>query len=372
MCLWLARAQNSRGHEAAVFAFRPGDAQATMQREGILVTLPDLSGVNLDDRFAIRRAAAAKLAEIAESFQPDVIHSHVPATNLVCSCALKRPWVATAHGSWKQFAYSPETVERPLLKPYLMLRHAAGDSWTLRRAAGVAVPAMRTKELLERVGVSANKIRVIHNGLPPLAGIMERRAAREKMGIAENALAIGALGYFAPVKGFDLLLRAFALLAARHRALELLIAGGDVLGHSATRGVLQQMIEQLGITDRVRLLGPLDPAEGFFASLDLFCVSSRSEGLPLALIQAMQHGLPSVVSSEGGCGEAARDGIESLVFPVGRSDRLAEALERLIGDPPLREAMGRAAAARASTYLTLPRCADEYEQFYREAVGPGK
>jgi len=369
MCLWLARAQNSRGHEAAVFAFRPGNAQAALEREGISVMLPDLSGVNLDDRLAVRRAAAAKLAEIEESFRPDVIHSHVPATNLVCSRVLKRPWVATVHGSWKQFAYSPETALRPLLKPYLMLRHAAGDGWTLRRAAGVAVPATRTKQLLVRVGVSAKKIRVIHNGLPPLAGIMDRSSAREKMGIAEDAMVIGALGYFAPVKGFDLLLRAFARLSARDRPLELLIAGGDVLGHSATRGALQQIIEQLGITDRVRLLGPLDPAAGFLASLDVFAVSSRSEGLPLALIQAMQHGLPSVVSSEGGSGEAARDGIESLVFPVGRSDRLAEALDRLIGDPPLREAMGRAAAARASTYLTLPRCAEEYEQFYREAIG---
>ncbi|MDD5088175.1 MAG: glycosyltransferase [bacterium] len=369
MCLWLAREQSSRGHEAAVLTFRPGDAQTEIERAGLHVFLPDLAGVNMEDRYAVRRAAAEALTKTTASFRPDVIHSHVPVTHLVCSRTLNRRWVATVHGSWKQFAYSPDTVRQPLLKPYLMLRHAVGDAWTLRNAARVAVPAQRTKALLERVGVSARKIRVIHNGLPPAAEIMERAAARAKMGIAPDAIALGGLGYFAPVKGFDLLVRAFATLTERHPTLQLLIAGGDVLGHCATRGMLEQLIARLGVAERVRLLGPLDPAAGFLASLDLFVVSSRSEGLPLALIQAMQHGLPSVVSSEGGSGEAARDGIESLVFPSGRIDRLAAALERLIVDKQLREAMGSAAAARASTYLTLQRCAEDYEQFYSEALG---
>lgn len=367
MCLMLASEQQARGHSVSVFIFRPGDTCDAIKKEGINVILPNDSNLDLENRFSLRRVAAEGLRKAVNEAKPDLIHSHVPVTNLICSKVLDRsrpPWVATVHGSWKQFGYSPQTVGRPCLKTYFLLRHAIGDFLTLRTAAGIAVPAQRTKELLVRIGVSGRKIAIIHNGLPPAAEIMTPAIARERLKLPLDSLVIGGLGYFAPVKGFDLLIRAFAGLERRNLKLLLLIAGGDVLGHSATRKSLERLTQRLNVADRVHFIGPLDPNEGFLSSLDIFVVSSRSEGMPLALIQAMQHGLPAVVSSEGGNSEAARNGLESLVFRSGSVGSLAAALERLILDEPMRVAFGRAASARASTYLTHRRCADDYERLY--------
>jgi glycosyltransferase involved in cell wall biosynthesis len=178
------------------------------------------------------------------------------------------------------------------------------------------------------------------------------------------------MGYHAPVKGFDLLARAFSRVAPRYSAARLLIAGGDVLGNDRPRRGLERLITRLGIGSQVQLLDAQDPRAGFMSALDLFVVASRSEGMPLVLLEAMWHGQPSLVTSAGGCIEAARPGRESLVFGSGDVADLAANLEILLRDSALRESLGKAAWARASASLTLSRCAHEYERLYSEVLSP--
>jgi glycosyltransferase involved in cell wall biosynthesis len=219
-----------------------------------------------------------------------------------------------------------------------------------------------------QVGIPGRRVCTILNGLSAPAALIPPETARREWNVPEGAVLIGAMGYLAPVKGFDLLIRATARLLPRHPELHLWIAGGGVMGETAMQQSLEDLIAKTCPADRVRLLGAVDPGAGFLSALDLFVISSRTEGLPLSLIQAMQHGKASVVSSAGGSAEAARPGRESLVFKSGDVADLAAQLETLITDPARRAALGHAARERAGTYLTLSRCADDYEQVYLDIL----
>ena len=298
---------------------------------------------------------------------PDVIHSHVPISNLVChrlSGTSKIPWVATVHSSWRIFGYAPQTVHRPYLRPYFLIRHALGDRITLRSAARVAAISEYVKRELVQIGVPERKINTIHDGLPVNMRPLAREAARVALKLPANAIVIGSLGFFAPVKGFDLLIQAFAELAPEYPDLLLLIAGGDVLGDDAYRHLLSELIQKHKLEARVKLLGSVEPKAGFLSALDVFVVASRSEGFSLSLVEAMQHALPSVVTSAGGSGEAARHEQEALVFKSGDIADLSSRLKQLVIDQSMREKLGHAARQRAETYLSLERCVNEYEQFY--------
>ncbi|HEY3293817.1 MAG TPA: glycosyltransferase family 4 protein [bacterium] len=369
VCLSLAAEQQRRGHDVRLLVLMPGKVQQTAARMGLPVISPELPDGAVIGKHQFRARAAESLRRAAKEFTPNLVHSHVPLGNLLCSRVLppiKLPWVTTAHGSYKQFAYAPVTVAKPYLKPYLLLRHAFGDWVTLRSAARVVTVSEYARQELLSIGLPAAKIRTVLNGLPRPANIMDRSAARATLGVAADAMLVGALGYFAPVKGFDILVRAFAVLQDNYPALQLWIAGGDVLGDTSVRRSLQALITALCPGGRVRLLDTLDPKAGFLSALDLFVISSRTEGLPLSLVEAMQHGKASVVSSAGGSAEAARPGLEGLVFESEDPQSLAAQIDVLLRDPALRESLGRAAQARAFEYLTLKRCAADYDAVYTE------
>lgn len=371
MCHALASECQRRGHDVALFISQHGKVKDEFEKIGIKVFTPDVSISPEQDRFASRRVAKQALSDTINQWKPSIIHSHVPVTNLICNKLLKNsiiPWIATIHGSWKQFGYAPETVNKPYLKPYLIIRHAIGSRITTHSAACIIAPASDVKRSLEQVGIETKRIRVIINGIDGSPVSVSKSDARLKFGMRPDTVTIGSVGYLAPVKGFDLLIRALIRLKQRGFDADLFIVGGDVLGDRSVRSSLEQLIDVSQKRASIRLLGPVDSISEFLSGLDLYVVASRSEGLPLALIEAMQHGLPSLVSSAGGSREAARDGVESLVFQSGNVKDLADKLETLLNNPSMREAMGRAAAARASTYLTLSRCTDEYEKVYHEVV----
>jgi glycosyltransferase involved in cell wall biosynthesis len=368
MALSLAAAHRARGLDTALLTFAEGDVSRLARELGLPVILSELNPA-----LPMRAAVAIAIRDTVRKDKPALVHSHVPLTHLICNRELPPlgvPWIATVHGSWKQFAYAPQTVQQPWRKPYLLLRHAAGDYWSLRQAARVVAISDYVRRQLAAVGVRGPRVVTVHNGLAVAAAPLLPAEGRARLGIDPQAFVIGSLGYFAPVKGFDVLIRAFGLLAPRYPELSLLIAGGDVMGESAVRQSLERLMTELKITARARLIGPLDPRAGFLSALDIFVVSSRTEGFSLALADAMQHGKPSVVTSEGGCTEVAQPNIEGLVFHSGSPASLAQELEKLITDPALRTRYGQAARERATTYLTLDRCAAEYTQVYR-SITPG-
>jgi glycosyltransferase involved in cell wall biosynthesis len=371
LCLELCRQLAARGHSVSVFSFGRGEVERRARELKLRFHAIELPASS-EARGRRWQRMALLLQEHVRAEQPDLIHSHLPITNLLCAKSartLHRPWLCTIHGSWRQFAYAPATIGRPWRRPLLLARHAVGDWWTTRTAARIVAISNYVADELHAVGIARPRIEVVYNGLdfPPLPPL-NRAEARAALGIADEELLISAIGFLAPVKGFDLLINACAQIAKVVPAARTIIVGRGVLGDQQTQRALVQQVEQTGLKQRVTFEEQSAQMPLVLAAADLFVVPSRSEGFSLVLLQAMQNGLPSVVTSAGGCAEVARPGHESLMYRSPNVNELANKLIRLLQDPQLRAQLGAAARARAAQFTTTT-CAESYERVYRQVMG---
>ncbi|MFB7948445.1 glycosyltransferase [Kitasatospora phosalacinea] len=183
---------------------------------------------------------------------------------------------------------------------------------------------------------------VVHHG-PDLdgapSGPAARRAARAELGLPEDALVVGSVGNLTAKKDQASLLAAFALLRGRVPGARLVLVGSGPL-EAELRARAGEGVLFAGMRADVPALLP---------GWDVFCLSSRQEGLPVALMEAMTSGLPSVVTRVGGIPEVLDDGVEGRLVAPGDPVALAAALGELT-DPLLRERMGAAARARSESF----------------------
>jgi GalNAc-alpha-(1->4)-GalNAc-alpha-(1->3)-diNAcBac-PP-undecaprenol alpha-1,4-N-acetyl-D-galactosaminyltransferase len=170
---------------------------------------------------------------------------------------------------------------------------------------------------------------------------------------------IAAMGRLIHVKGFDRLLEAFAGVAQKHPDWQLVIMGQGTL-----RSELQQLIDRLGLKKRVQLAGFVSQPFDVLRDSDFFVVSSRSEGFPYALLEAMACGLPAVaMECTSGLREIIRDGVDGLLVPDGDIAALAGALDALMIDADER----RRLAAHAPEVLDrfgLEAIVDQWESLF--------
>jgi glycosyltransferase involved in cell wall biosynthesis len=143
-----------------------------------------------------------------------------------------------------------------------------------------------------------------------------------------------------------------------------------IVGTGPLEEELRASAESLGITALVTFTGMRTDVDELLPAFDVFVLSSRFEGLPIALLEAMGAGLPSVVTAVGGIPEVVDDGIEGILVPAGDLGAFTSALEKLLGDPELRRAMGRAAEVRASR-LDLANAVHLTEQIYDRVLRRG-
>ncbi|GAA0944667.1 glycosyltransferase family 4 protein [Nonomuraea longicatena] len=155
-----------------------------------------------------------------------------------------------------------------------------------------------------------------------------------------------AAGRLVRQKGFDLLIPAFGAATERHREWEL-----RIFGTGPRRERLAALVEEHGLRGRVRLMGRTSSLGAEMAGASVFALSSRFEGLPMVMIEAMSHALPvAAFDCPTGPAEVLTDGSDGLLVPPEDVSGLAAALERLMGDVSLRSRMGTAAAETARSY----------------------
>jgi len=211
-----------------------------------------------------------------------------------------------------------------------------------RSLAARVMPVSQTVlDQYERLRLGGRSMRVHYLGVPLGRPEASRQEVRAELGLRHDLLVIACIAFHNRVKGLDILLQALCLLAPRFSGLRLLQIGswGSAEDRSESER-LKRLTVELGIADRVIWLGHRSDVNLLLQAADVYCQPSRSEGLPLAILEAMNASLPVVASRVGGIHEAVKDGQTGLLTEPESPARLADALQILIQDADLRARMG--------------------------------
>lgn len=221
----------------------------------------------------------------------------------------------------------------------------------------VAVSKDLAQYMAREVGIAAGKISVIINGID------EGRFPSGKGDCTERPVRIGIIARLAPVKNIEMLLRAMA--EVRTGKCEALLA---VVGDGPERGRLEALATELGLGETVEFHGFRRDIPSVLRDIDIFALSSRSEGTSITLLEAMAAGKPVVVTNVGGNTDIVRDRVNGFVVPSGDATAMAKALLALVENPRLRLEMGAANVARVSERYSIRAMTRRYEDLYREAT----
>jgi sugar transferase (PEP-CTERM/EpsH1 system associated) len=227
----------------------------------------------------------------------------------------------------------------------------------------LSVSTRLAERMAHEVGFPPDRIHTIHNGveLSRFQTGIGRSNARRALGLPVDTPIVGAVGRLVPVKDHTCLVDAVARVG-RDGLQPVLVIAGD----GPRRRAIEEHASSLGIGDRVRLLGHRKDIDVVFAALDVFVLSSVSEGLNNTILEAMAAGLPVVATRVGGADEMVLEGSTGFLVPPGSPDMIAEALRRLLVDPVAAAAMGEAGRARAERDFDLGRTILKYERLYTD------
>ena len=187
-----------------------------------------------------------------------------------------------------------------------------------------------------------------------------RRRARAELRIAADAPVLATVGRLTAIKNYSLLLDAAQRVAARFPNLVVLLAGDGEL-----RADLEAQAARLGISANLRFLGWRRDLPTIYAATDVFALTSRNEGTPVALIEAMAAGVPGVSTDVGGVGDVIASEAMGVRVAVDNVAGFAAAIERLLGDPAARLAMGAAARAHVLSRYDITRLINDIEMLYQ-------
>ncbi len=228
-------------------------------------------------------------------------------------------------------------------------------------------PAIR-EELLHtyRIG-SPKKYRVVPLGfdLAPFAAVDDaaRSEARRALDLPAGAKVISTVGRLTAIKQHRLFLDTAARVMAAHPETIAVIAGGGELEDD-----LRTYAASLGIADRVRMLGWRRDLPVIYAATDVFLLTSRNEGTPVALIEAMASGTPGVSTAVGGVIDVIGGNDTGRTAPFGDADALARAVNELLASPAERIDIGRRARARVLAHYDINRLVGDIATLYRELL----
>ncbi len=319
----------------------------TLRRRGVPVTMlrytPSGFSATLHDLVKLIRARGVAVLHTHEFFMNTL--------GLMASWLTGVPLVATVHGR----NYYSDRARRRIA--YRLVGRFAGRLVTVSEA--------NKRFLTECVGIPPRRVQVIPNGVPlddrPSPATLS--ALRESLGLNQLSPVIGTVGSLYPVKGHRYLIDAAPSVLRRFPQAVFLI-----VGQGGLREELEAHAARLGIAAHLRFLGHREDVHELLSIYDIFVLPSLSEGMPLALLEAMAAGLPAVASQVGGVTEVLVDRKTGLLVPPGDSRALADAIITLLGDPPLVKQLGEAARQEAATRFSLAGMARAYEGIYTELI----
>lgn len=280
------------------------------------------------------------------SFNADVVHCHGYRPDLLAGWAalgLGIPRTSTVHGF-------TGGGRKNRLYEWLQLR-------ALARFDGVIAVSRPIRDRLIGAGVPEERIRVIPNALEPTP-LLEGSAARAALGIAGTGPVLGWVGRISAEKGLDVLIDA----VPRLRDLPWVVA---VLGDGPLRAAAEARAAACGIAGRVHWQGGVPNAARYFRAFDVFVLSSRTEGTPIVLLEAMAAGVPIVAARVGGVPDVL-DTESAVLVPPDDPAALATAIRQVLTDPGLAQRLATRAAYRVARDFAVPGWIEQHAAFYQD------
>lgn len=258
--------------------------------------------------------------------------------------------------------------------PVVRTRHVStriGNNWPTRWLYQKATRyVVTTGEALKRQLVNENRFDPARITSVPTGIDLERfhprapRAARRTLGLDPERSYLGIVATLRNWKGHSYLLRAFAVLASRYPAWDLL-----VVGNGPQQRNLERLIGELGIGERVRMIGNREEVEAWFNAFDIFVLPSYGEeGVSQSVMQAMASGLPVISTTVGAIGEAVAHEQTGILIAPRDTEQLESALARLMDDPVLRRRFGDAGRKRAQERFGTERMLDAMERILLDVI----
>jgi glycosyltransferase involved in cell wall biosynthesis len=328
-----------------------------IQQLGVPVTALAMSG-----RFP-NPLAAARLAKMIRSFNPDIIQTWMYHADLMGGLAAK--WAGGIPVVWGIHHTSFEPGGGKLLTR-LVMRICAATSRLI--PAGIVSCSEAGRRIHVARGYDPERLKVIPNGFDIdkfRPDQQARRNFRAELNLPDDCLLIGHAGRFHPQKDHATLIKAAEKLAARLPQCRFALAGRDIVWGG---NQLTSWIEMKGLKQRFFLLGLREDMPAFYAGLDLLTSSSsQGEAFPLVLGEAMACGTPCVTTDVGDSALIAGDA--GRVVPPGEAEALAQAWEEVLTLPAEEKSkLGRAARKRIEEEFSLPEIASRYLDLYRQLI----
>lgn len=331
----MCKRQRELGHEPCVLAVAAlGEIGAQLQREGFPIQAN--VGQHLSD-------ALPNFYRIFKAMRPDAVHLHNPTPTIYAALPAKLAGAASVVSTRHSLVAPPHRIVEET-------KYAVASLFCDRV---VGVSEATTANLQKLHSIRPGRLVRIYNGVVPL-----RQAAIDECP-PKHGFTLVYVGRLEPIKNHGLLFRAFRTALSSKPDLRLWM-----VGDGSERQSLESLSGEFGIADQMTFWGHQSDVAPFFSCADAFVMSSKSEGLPLSLLQSFSLGVPAIVTDVGGMAEVVRLAKAGLIVSATNPADMAAAILKMAGDEAGRRQYSEAAINAFRSQFSLDTMVDAYLGLY--------
>jgi len=291
------------------------------------------------------------LIKLLYKIRPDIIHSHLPRSDLAASIAKiifpKMKWVITLHDTYTKDKFAAHWI-------LLLIR------WNWQRVDHAIAVSTHVQEWgMKYFFLLRDKTRVIYHG------VQFKDVPEFPKNLSGELSKIGCLARFEKRKGLETLVRAMTKVIKIYPGAKLLLAGSDPTGYSNT---LKELAESLNVESNIEILGFCNKPLDFLQDLDVFAFASSSEGFGIVLIEAMSVRKSIVASDIYPINHIVQQGVSGILVEPDNDELFADALIELLGDPEKCQCMGAEGYKRLINEFSLEKSMNKTHDLYIELI----
>jgi len=341
--------------EFLVLSFEGGPVAKKIKKLDVKVEILDIAPADIGFRYPFNIKKVLKwLRGKYNNFKPDIIQTHLLGADIWARLISPKnvKLIQTVHAA---DSFRGKFFNRKGLKNMFF------DRYLIKKTNLIIVVSHAAQKSILDEGISKEKIKLIYSGINRNK-FLPKNFMREKMRLAwhlsKKDLAIISIGRLDPIKGFDILLKAFKIICKHYKNIKLYLIGGGT-----EEANLKKLIKKMNLKGKVFLLGERQDVDKLLNGADVFILPSREEGRALVLLEAAANKKAIVASNVGGIPEFIKDRANGLLFRSLDCQDLATKIEILIRDKKLRVKLAEQAFLDSKKYDAYSM-AKTYKQIY--------